>query len=100
MKFKKLKQVMDKGMKASICVEGKDTKNFESFKDIPDDYDNCRVVEVNDENDTADITIILEGKVSKKKSKDKTTNLDDSDISDGIRKVDDAIKQMEESDEE
>lgn len=100
MKFKKLKQVMDKGMKPIICVEGKESKNFESFKDIPEEYDNCRVVEVNDENDTADITIVLEGKLSKKKSKDKTTNLDDSDISDGIRKVDDAIKRMEDSDDE
>lgn len=100
MKFKKLKQVMNKGMKPTICVEGKETKNFESFKDIPEEYDNCRVVEVNDENDTADITIVLEGKLSKKKSKDKTTDLDDSDISDGIRKVDDAIKRMEDSDDE
>lgn len=100
MKFRKLKQVMDKGMSSVICVEGKETKKFESFNDIPDDYDNCRVVEVNDENDTADITIVLEGKAVKKKSKDKTVNLDDSDISDGIRKVDDAIKRMEESSED
>lgn len=93
MKFKKLKEKMDKEMTPAIRVVGEETKKFKSLDEIPEDYDEFQVEEL-----SKDMIIILTEKKPKKPKKDKKSYMDGSDISEGILKVEEAINRLKEAD--